>query len=73
MTQAKFKIFKEQNKNDISLFLGTGEEVITVPLHCSGGVSALDMVDVLVENKVDVNTKDLKSIKRSYINYLMYF
>lgn len=54
------------------------EEVITVPLHCSGGVSALDMVDVLVENKGGVNTKDfslksLKSIKRSYINYLMFF
>lgn len=36
------------------------EEVITVPLHCSGGVSALDMVDVLVESKGDVNTKDLE-------------
>lgn len=49
------------------------EEDITVPLHCSGGVSALDMVDVLVENKGDVNTKDLKSTKRSYIKYLMFF
>lgn len=49
------------------------EEVITVPLYCSGGVSALDMVGVLVENKGNVNTKALKSIKRSYINYQMLF